>query len=191
MGTAIRSSGHLPIARGGVPQAPFAAALILLAFAGLSSRIHAQAASSDELSCREFVQKFYDRYWNQYLAKMKDPKFSLPGVEQVLRAKPPVLSQELIELIKKDEKESKASGEVGRLDFDPFLNSQDPQGKYAVARVEVGAGTCKATLSRAHIVAELTPAGSSWIFMNFHYGYYNAAGKKDAPDGDLLQILKQ
>jgi len=137
------------------------------------------------------VQKFYDGYWNQYLPKLKDPKFSLPGTEAVLRARPPVLSQELIDLIVKDEKQSKATGEVGNLDFDPFLNSQDPEGKYLVTKVEASNATCKATIAHAHIVAELKLSGASWIFVNFHYSYFTPAGKKDAPDADLLQILKQ
>ena len=162
---------------------------------GAALLVHAQAQSRDagrEQSCRAFVQKFYDSYWNQYLAKIKDPNFSLPGTEAVLRAKPPVLSQQLIDLIAKDIKQSKATGEVGNIDFDPFLNSQDPQGKYLVTKVEVANATCKATVSRGHVVAELKPSGDSWIFVNFHYSYYSADGKrKELPDTDLLAILSK
>lgn len=171
-----------------------AIALALLMGASLRSSAQGssvQVSNAGEQSCRAFVQKFYDGYWNQYLPKIKDPNFSLPGTEAVLRAKPPVLSQELIDLILKDERQSKKSGEVGNLDFDPFLNSQDPDGRYTVAKVEVSSGVCKATIARAHTVADLKPSGDSWIFVNFHYGYYTPAGKKDAPDADLLQILKQ
>lgn len=152
---------------------------------------NAQGSGAAEQSCRAFVQKFYDGYWNQYLPKLKDADFSLPGTDAVLRARPPVLSQELIDLIVKDEKRSKETGDVGNLDFDPFLNSQDPQGRYLVTKVEVADTTCKATLSRAHTVAELKASGASWIFVNFHYSYFTPAGKKDAPDADLLQILRQ
>ena len=158
---------------------------------GIAFPSAAQTPAANEQSCREFVQKFYDGYWNQYLPRLKEKNFSLPGTEAVLRAKPPVLSQELIDLIVKDEKESKASDEVGRLDFDPFLNSQDPQGRYLVSKTEVSDAGCKATLSRAHVVADLKVSGGSWIFVNFHYSYYTPAGKKDAPDADLLQILKE
>jgi hypothetical protein len=165
--------------------------LVVLAFAAASARSNAQPAGAGEPSCRSFVQKFYDGYWNQYLPKMKDPSFSLPGTDAVLRARPPVLSQELIDLIVKDEKRSKSTGDVGNLDFDPFLNSQDPDGKYLVTKVEVANATCRARISRAQVVAELKPSGASWIFVNFHYSYYTPAGKKDAPDADLLQILKQ
>jgi len=165
--------------------------LLALALTGIIAPSHAQTPVAGEPSCRSFVQKFYDGYWNQYLPKMKDPNFSLPGTDAVLRARPPVLSQELIALIVKDEKRSKETGDVGNLDFDPFLNSQDPQGRYLVTKVIIADATCKATISRAHTVAELKPSGASWIFVNFHYSYYTPAGKKDAPDADLLQILRQ
>ena len=165
--------------------------LLALALVGLLARSNAQPPGGGEQSCRNFVQKFYDGYWNQYLAKMKDSNFSLPGTDAVLRARPPVLSQEIIDLILKDEKRSKETGDVGNLDFDPFLNSQDPQGRYVVTKVEIADATCKATVSRAHTVTELKPSGTSWIFINFHYSYFTPAGKKDGPDADLLQILKQ
>lgn len=163
----------------------------LFVLTGVLIQLHAQPPDATEQSCRIFVQKFYDGYWNQYLPKMKDADFSLPGTDAVLRARPPVLSQELIDLIVKDEKRSKETGDVGDLDFDPFLNSQDPQGRYSVTTVKVANATCRATISRAQTVAELKPSGSSWVFVNFHYSYFTPAGKKDAPDADLLQILRQ
>jgi hypothetical protein len=165
--------------------------LSVFVIAGASAGARAQPADAQEESCRTFVQKFYDGYWNQYLPRMKDPNFTLPGTEAVLRARPPVLSQELIDLILKDEKRSKETGDVGNLDFDPFLNSQDPDGKYLVTKVNIANATCMATISLAHTIAELKRSGSSWIFVNFHYSYFTPAGKKDAPDADLLQILKQ
>jgi len=141
-------------------------------------------------SCRDFVQSFYDRYWNQYLGRMKDSNFSLPGTGEVLAMKPPVLSKQLIELIRKDERESRAHDEVGNLDFDPFLNSQNPQGRYLVGKVDRSSDVCRAAIPRAHIVAELKQIGSAWIFVNFHYSFYKLDGKtKESPDADLLQIL--
>jgi hypothetical protein len=143
-----------------------------------------------EASCREFVQSFYDNYWNQYSAKIHDPNFSLPGLDSVLSRNPPVLSRRLIDLIRKDEQESRKKQEVGNLDFDPFLNSQDPDGKYRVTKVDVAYGLCRAAIDRAHVSAELKQAGDSWIFVNFHYSYYSRDGKKkESPDDDLLSIL--
>lgn len=165
-------------------------AFVALLFGAIAEPLPAQTPSPAQQSCHDFVQKFYDGYWNQYLPKMKDRNFSLPGTEKVLAAKPPVLSQQLIDLIRKDEKESKERDEVGNLDFDPFLNSQDPSGRYAVGKVDIAGDICRAMIPRAHTVAELKPEGSSWIFVNFHYSYYKADGKtKDSPDTDLLQIL--
>src|SRR5579863_5501786 len=155
-----------------IPAGPrIATAIALATMIGAPLRSFTQAPSVDEQTCQAFVQKFYDGYWNQYLPRIKDPKFSLPGTEAVLRAKPPVLSPELIDLIQKDEKQSQKSGEVGNLDFDPFLNGQDPSGRYTVTKVVVAGGVCKATITRAHTVADLKPFGASWIFVNFHYSY--------------------
>jgi hypothetical protein len=96
----------------------------------------------------------------------------------------------LIDLIRKDEQESRKKQEVGNLDFDPFLNSQDPDGKYHVTKVDVANGLCRAAIDRAHVVAELKQADDSWIFVNFHYSYYSRDGKKkESPDDDLLSIL--
>jgi hypothetical protein len=188
--TGLFGKAHSPRLHALARSVYFALALGSILLGALAVPLHAQAPSAAHQSCHDFVQKFYDGYWNQYLPKMKGANFSLPGTEKVLAMKPPVLSQQLIDLIRKDFKESRESGEVGNLDFDPFLNSQDPRGTYLVGTVEVAGGVCHAAIPRAHIVADLKPAGSSWIFVNFHYSYYKAGGKtKDVPDSDLLQIL--
>jgi len=142
------------------------------------------------------VQKFYDWYWNQFADKANDLNFDLHKLhwyDDALRLKPPVLSPELIRLIKKDEDESKAAGgDIVNLDFDPFLNSQDAQGKYVVGRVVIARDRCRATLAAGHMDAELQKSGSIWLFVNFHYSYYSEDGKKkEFPNDDLLHILSR
>ena len=154
------------------------------------------AASDDVRSCRLFVQKFYDWYWNQFADKADDPNFDkhkLHWYDDAVKLKPAVLNQELIKLIEKDEAASKAAGgDIVNLEFDPFLNSQDPQGKYLVSKVSVTSDHCMATIDSGHEVAELKKSGSSWLFVNFHYSFYSEDGKKkEFPDEDLVYILSR
>lgn len=159
----------------------------------------AHVLSTDEQSCKVFVQKFYDWYWNQFADKADDPKFdehNLHDYDDALRLKPPVLSPELARLIEKDRQESKAAGgDIVNLDFDPFLNSNGPVGKYVVQRVGVLNGECKANLEGGHgvhEVAELRRTGSAWMFVNFRYSFYSEDGKaRMSPDNDLIHILNR
>jgi len=143
----------------------------------------------DEKSCRAFVQKFYDWYWNQSSGNTDAEQ---QGDDKVPALKPAVLSPELIRLMKRDEARSIAAGGYANLDFDPFLNSQDPHGKYDVVQVTVHGGVCRAKLSQLDIVAEANRSAPGWVFSNFYYSYYSEDGrKKEAPDDDLVHILKQ
>lgn len=151
------------------------------------------SANDDVRSCRVFTQKFYDWYWNRFADKANDLNFDehkLHWYDDAVKLKPAVLSPELIGLIKKDQAAQKATGGIVNLDFDPFLNSQDPQGKYLVSKVIVTQNHCMATFDRHSVVAELKKSGSSWLFINFHYAYYSEDGKKkEFPDNDLIHIL--
>jgi len=151
-------------------------------------------ARNDLQSCREFVQGFYDRYWNHMAAEAARPDFDprkLPTVQQLLKQDPAVLSPELASLLTHEEQEMTRRHEVGSLDFDPFLNSQDPQGKYQVGSVTMEAGGCMAKIDKADMLAELKNSGASWVFTNFHYSYYGADRKtKIFPDNDLVHILE-
>jgi hypothetical protein len=149
----------------------------------------------DEESCRVFVQKFYDWYSNQFADKADNPKFdrrNLHSYGDPLRRQPPVLSPELIRLIKRDDARAKAAGGIANLDFDPYLNSQDPEGKYEVTRVTVNGNLCRAKLSQRDVVAEAKRDGPDWVFSNFYYSFYSEdRRKKEAPDDDLVHILSQ
>jgi hypothetical protein len=156
-------------------------------------------AGVEERSCQAFVQKFYDWYWNQFADKVDDPKFDskkLHSYYDALRLNPPVLSQELTKLIEKDVAASKAAGgDIVNLDFDPFLNSNGPDGVYAVKSVGIVKGLCRAAIEGGHgthMVTELRRNGPAWIFVNFRYSYYSEDGKtKTFPDNDLLHILNR
>jgi len=150
--------------------------------------------SGDLPSCRAFVQGFYDRYWNHMADKAAAPDFdprNLPTVEQLLKQEPAVLSPELAGLLAHEEREMARRHEVGNLDFDPFLNSQDPQGRYVVGSVKMDGDRCMAKIDKADMVAELKKSGTSWAFTNFHYSYYAEDRKtKTFPDNDLVHLLQ-
>lgn len=150
---------------------------------------------SGEQSCRAFTQTFYDWYWNQFADRADDPKFDnrkLHSYDDALKRNPPVLSPNLIRLFKRDDARQRAAGGIANLDFDPYLNSQDPEGKYDVAQVTVNGNLCRAKLSQRDIVAELKRTATGWVFSNFYYRFYSEdRSKKDAPGDDLVHILNQ
>lgn len=153
----------------------------------------ANPAKLDEQSCSAFVQKFYDWYWNDTAAQSDKSASLQHGYEDALRLRPLVLSPELVRLIERDQRRSEAAGgDIINLDFDPFLNSQDPRGKYMVDRATLTATGCTATLSRQNVVVELKRYSSGWRFTNFHYRFFSEDGKtKESPDTDLIHILSR
>src|SRR5689334_19920193 len=79
-------------------------------------------------SPQRFVQRFYD--WYVPLAIKSD---STPSWNQVLRYRGSSLSSELVRRLREDaDAQAKVKGEMVGLDFDPFLNAQDPCERYRV-----------------------------------------------------------
>jgi len=145
-------------------------------------------ADDDKQSCRAFVQKFYDWYWNQSSGTTNEMSHE---DDEVPALKPAVLSPELIRLLKRDEAQSIAVDGYANIDSDPFLNSQDPDGKYDVVQVTVHGGVCRAKLSQRDIVAEVKRSGAGWVFSNFYYFYYDDQRKKKELVDDLVHSLNQ
>ena len=146
----------------------------------------AQAAADDQQSCRAFVQKFYDWYWNSDAGQADMPGLRSHTLVEVLKLKPPVLGPNLLKLLKREARE----GQTGNLGFDPFLNSNGPHSKYLVSKVEVSGDVCRATIDAGHEIAALKKSGPNWVFVDFHYSYYYDDGSKRAtPDADLIQLL--
>lgn len=159
--------------------------LSLLTFAG--SHLQAQTSAGTESSCREFVQKFYD--W--YLPKARTAKERASDI--VLKTRSSVLSRELQRQLKADSDAQAKSDDLVGLDFDPFLNTQDPDFESCTVGKTVlkGSGywadvTCVfpgANASKSHVTAELISHQGQWIFVNFHY-------QDGSKKYDLLSILK-
>lgn len=154
-----------------------------------------RALSAEEQSCKAFVQNFYDWYWNRFADEADNPNFDMrkePNVWTVLKHRPSVMSPELRRLLANEEKQMKVVQGINNLDFDPFLSTQDPRGKYIVDHVKIAGNRCEATILEGHLIAETEKHGAGWFFANFHYAFYSEDGKtKEFPDEDLIGILSR
>jgi len=144
----------------------------------------AASLSSDTASVRSFVQGFYDWY-------LPIVNKGGTGTSRVLQERDSLLTTELAVALRADflAEEQADPGETVGLNFDPFLNSQDPcprrwevigilqkGSNYAVTVHPV----CASASHELDVVAEVTKQGPSWRFVNFFYG-----------DTDLRKLLCQ
>ena len=138
-----------------------------------------------EESPATFVQSFY----NWYLSiEFKEKKVS--SCVLAVREKGAIFSAQLRKAILEDNAAAeKNPNEIVGLDFDPFLNSQDPEKVYKVgdtARkgktfwVNVHAVQSGSPQKKPDVIAEVAQVNGRWIFVNFH----------SLTSPDLLQILK-
>jgi hypothetical protein len=145
--------------------------------------LQAQSDSPQDVqrACRIFVQGFYDWYLR------KDATMDL-----ALKEKRDAFSPELVRLLRDDrDAQSKAEGEIVGLDFDPFLNSQDPSKRYVAGKVtrkgesywiEVWVSGSEKPV----VWPELVSKGGRWLFVNFHY----EKDPQNPMNENLLSILK-
>jgi hypothetical protein len=165
--------------------------LLLSVVTGFSLPSQAQDAEEIQKSCRNFVQSFYDWY-------VKRPEFP-----RALKYRPSAFSPELSRRLREDhEAQVKAPGDIAGLDFDPFLNGQDPGEHYVVGRIELkGKKTCWAEIHRGsademskqtYVGAELVSNVGRWQFINFYYPLANSDADFSASvsHGGLLALLK-
>jgi Protein of unknown function (DUF3828) len=136
----------------------------------------ARVDTAQEKSCREFVQEFYDWYFDRSNTE-KTRQIASPSNYEVLTLKPHLFTSELRKMLHDDAvAASKNPGEIVRLDFDPFINAQDWEGKYWVKSVNVKDDTCHASVwgldagKKVDIVGpELRMISNMLIFVDFFY----------------------
>ena len=163
---------------------------ILACTLALPDTMAAPPGAKMPLSVQAIVQQFYDWY---VPASEKDKDMS--GVEMALKEKPDAFSPELLKALQDDLAASaKDPDEVVGLDFDPFLNSQDPCEKYQAGKVTREGDTyqvevfshCPGEESvKPALIAELKLDKRRWIFVDFIY-----PADEGTPQEDLLTILK-
>ena len=142
--------------------------------------------SSLAASSREFVQKFYESYVPKALAGRTEPAWQFAIDKMSAR-----FDGALLKALKDDlAAQARSSGEIVGLDFDPFLNSQDPAGRYEAGSarqegkiylVDVYPVTSGKRSKEPGVVAELAYKNGHWRVVNFRY----------PGSDDLLTILKK
>jgi hypothetical protein len=159
--------------------------IFILVIACWPAAAQSAASKAAEASCRKFVQTFYD--W--YVAHGAN-------FETAMKLKPGILSNDLKQALLADLAASrKNSGEIVGLEFDPFVNSQDPASHYRVGKTSLKDGTCWAEIhsvpatdktSKPDATSELRLETGHWKFVNFHYG-----GDSGPENENLVSILRQ
>lgn len=134
---------------------------------------------------KRFVHDFYNWYVAQALKNDKQPAWSA-----ALKDKRSAFSPALFLALKEDSDAQAKASEIVGLDFDPFLNTQDPCDRYEVGnviphaagyRIEIY-GVCSGKRNqKPDVVADLIRQDGSWAFTNFLY---------PAIHGDLRDILR-
>jgi len=138
-------------------------------------------------SARNFAQEFYS--WYVPIALNGS---SVAASDIALKKRSSAFGPELRQALKEDSAaQAKSPGEIVGLDFDPILNSQDPEDRYEVGKVtrkgdsywvEVYGVRSGKRIEPPAVLAELVRKNGHWTFVNFHYpGPYG---------NDLLSILK-
>jgi hypothetical protein len=165
----------------------FAALAGILLFAGFAVAASAQKATLSTASIQKWVQGFYDWYTT---GALKD-KNAAPS-DVAIKKKSYDFSPVLLRALKEDMvASSKSPGEVVGLDFDPFLDSQDPDDHYKVGNVtkkgahylvEVWGVRSGKREDAVSVIAEVEQANGKFRFVNFIM--------PEAKD-DLLHVLKQ
>jgi hypothetical protein len=155
-------------------------ASLLLSPAGASAAPNPSAAAvvtfASEAGARAFVQGFYDWYVGKVIVASK--KGSGYGFIDAVRQRPDWFSPELKRLLEEDvAAASKCKGDVVGLDWDPFLETQENPGTYAVGKVEktaqgfrvsVDLKDAKARGARNPAAqADVAFVGGHWRFVDF------------------------
>jgi hypothetical protein len=165
--------------------------LVLLVLPDL---LQAQTTSSQVAlkPVRSFVQELYG--W--YVPKALDDSTG-PASERALKYRSYVFSSELFRALKEDsDAQARISGYIVGLDFDPFLNTQDPCERYELGgitqngetyRIEVF-GVCSGTRhEKPDVIAEVARRNGRLVFTNF---IYDNLAKQFPHSANLLATLK-
>lgn len=148
------------------------------------SQAKSEQATTPSVSA--FVQKFYDWYLKKAKAGNGTPAWSF-----LLDTPPAALSPDLISALKLDaEAQRKVKDDNVGLDFDPFLNSQDPCDRYVVGKtisraehslVEVYCVQSGRREGKPAVLADVIQKNGQWLIVNFVYV---------DPDDTMLSMLK-
>jgi len=163
--------------------------VMMLLLLGLAFPCYSRTSNSDGRvpeTPRAFVQGFYDWYVPKALASDKAPAWNI-----ALKSKGWYFTPELAMKLENDAKaQAKVDDEIVGLDFDPFINSQDPENGYEVGKpTKRGASYCINIYSVSSknpgktkaLTVEVVQRNGHWQFANFYYpNHLNLLGVLDA-----------
>ncbi len=155
--------------------------------------LHAQTKTDREnfKPLRDFVQSFYD--WYVPLAQGEN---SVTASDLALKYQTSAFSPELYQALKEDSEAQAKATEIVGLDFDPFLNTQDPCEHYEVGKIARKGeiykidvhSVCSGKKSKEPaVVPEVMRKNGRWVFMNF---VYENLIKQYPNSADLMSMLK-
>lgn len=155
-------------------------------------QVQARIETAQEKSCQEVVRGFYDWYFDRLNSEAKGQSNG-SALDDLLRLKPELLTAKLRQMLREDrDSASKNAGEIVGLDFDPYINAQDWEGKYFVESATVQGSNCRASVwgtdagkKREIVDPELESDKGKWVFVNFHY-----PGEPDARNENLIAVLE-
>jgi len=163
--------------------------LILLLFlsSGASGQVAPDSASGQ---CRKFVRDFYDWY-----TPIANSKTDINASDIAIRERAKDFAPDLLAALQDDSRaQADNPGMIVGLDYDPFLNSQDPAAHYSIGRViprgnafwvEVFEESHGKKAPKPSIVPEVKIDSGKCVFVNFHNSVI--PGKEEV---DLLSWLK-
>jgi hypothetical protein len=158
----------------------------------------AQAKLDDasEESARTFVQGFYDWYVGKVLTAAKQRSGGGYGFDDALRQRPDWFSPELKRLLFEDiAAASKCKNDVVGLDWDPFLETQDPGRGYKVSKVEKTATGFRVSVdfrNKAYGDIHNPVAQADVVFVDHHWMFVDFVQEPADPKSrqGLVAILK-
>lgn len=132
------------------------------------------SGAGQEVQACKFVQSFLD--W--YVPNSRAAKGAADWIA-MLKSRQTSFQSPLWQALREDsEAQAKSKGEIVGVDFDPFLNSQDPATSYVAGsvrrlgkefRVEIVPKGHSSPPESARVSAEVVKTNGGWQFSNFYY----------------------
>lgn len=156
---------------------PMLASAVALGLALVTAPV-AKADDASPESARAFVQGFYDWYLGQTLAALKPKSGKAFDFIDAVRRRPNWFSPELTRLLEEDVAAAKrCRDEVVGLDWDPFLETQDPAPTYMAGKVEKTVNGFRVSVDfhnkgfggvrNPTAQADVTLVAGHWMFVDF------------------------
>lgn len=149
-----------------------------------------QVAPDSAAQCRKFVGEFYAWY-----VPIANSKTDVNSSDIAIRERPKDFAPDLLIALQDDSRaQAENPGMIVGLDYDPFLNSQDPGAQYSIGRViprgntflvEVFEESHGKKAPKPSIVPEVRIDSGKCVFVNFHTSVI--PGKEEV---DLMSWLK-